>query len=49
MRLARTLEIAISSFCGRISFKVRGAYFVIVTISFAKGVRLVALNWDELT
>jgi ABC-type branched-subunit amino acid transport system permease subunit len=28
---------------------VRGAYFVIVTISFAEGVRLVALNWDELT
>jgi branched-chain amino acid transport system permease protein len=45
--------ITISGFCGwaigRISFKVRGAYFVIVTISFAEGVRLVALNWDELT
>ena len=45
--------IAISGFCGwaigRISFKVRGAYFVIVTISFAEVVRLVALNWDELT
>ena len=27
----------------------RGAYFVIVTISFAEVVRLVALNWDELT
>jgi ABC-type branched-subunit amino acid transport system permease subunit len=25
------------------------AYFVIVTISFAEAVRLVALNWDELT
>ena len=34
---------------GRISFKVRGAYFVIVTISFAEVVRLVALNWVELT
>jgi len=34
---------------GRIAFKVRGAYFVIVTISFAEVVRLVALNWDELT
>jgi len=34
---------------GKIAFKVRGAYFVIVTISFAEVVRLVALNWDELT
>ena len=31
------------------SFKVRGAYFVIVTISFAQVVRLVALNWIDLT
>jgi branched-chain amino acid transport system permease protein len=34
---------------GRISFKVRGAYFVIVTVSFAEVARLVALNWVELT
>lgn len=34
---------------GRLSFKVRGAYFVIVTISFAEVIRLVALNWVELT
>lgn len=34
---------------GKISFKVRGAYFVIVTISFAQVVRLVALNWLDLT
>jgi branched-chain amino acid transport system permease protein len=34
---------------GKISFKVRGAYFVIVTISFAQVVRLVALNWIDLT
>jgi branched-chain amino acid transport system permease protein len=34
---------------GKIAFKVRGAYFVIVTISFAEVARLVALNWDELT
>ena len=27
----------------------RGAYFVIVTVSFAEVVRLVALNWVELT
>jgi len=36
-------------FIGRLSFRVRGAYFVIVTISFAEVVRLVALNWVELT
>ncbi len=51
--LAMLWAIAISGFCGwaigQISFKVRGAYFVIVTISFAEVVRLVALNWDELT
>ena len=34
---------------GKVSFKVRGAYFVIVTVSFAEVVRLVALNWIELT
>jgi branched-chain amino acid transport system permease protein len=34
---------------GRLSFKVRGAYFVIVTISFAEVTRLIALNWVELT
>ncbi len=34
---------------GKISFKVRGAYFVIVTVSFAEVVRLVAVNWVELT
>ena len=34
---------------GRLSFKVRGAYFVIVTISFAEVMRLVALNWVSLT
>lgn len=34
---------------GKLSFKIRGAYFVIVTISFAEVVRLVALNWIDLT
>jgi len=36
-------------FIGRIAFRVRGAYFVIVSISFAEVVRMVALNWLELT
>jgi branched-chain amino acid transport system permease protein len=47
------LAVLASAFCGylvgRLSFRVRGAYFVIVTISFAEVVRLVALNWVELT
>jgi branched-chain amino acid transport system permease protein len=47
------LAILVSGFCGyvvgKLSFRVRGAYFVIVTISFAEVVRLVALNWVELT
>jgi branched-chain amino acid transport system permease protein len=45
--------VAVAGLCGyaigRLSFKVRGAYFVIVTISFAEVTRLVALNWVELT
>ena len=36
-------------FIGRLAFKVRGAYFVIVSISFAEVVRQVAVNWVELT
>src|SRR3954451_16081823 len=36
-------------FIGRIAFKVRGAYFVIVSISFAEVARLVGVNWVELT
>ena len=34
---------------GKLSFKLRGAYFIIVTLSFAEVTRLVALNWVELT
>ncbi|MDX2202938.1 MAG: branched-chain amino acid ABC transporter permease [Hyphomicrobiaceae bacterium] len=51
--LAMPAGIVFAGICGwmigRISFKVRGAYFVIVTVSFAEVVRLVALNWIELT
>ena len=47
------MGVIVSAFCGyivgKLSFRVRGAYFVIVTISFAEVVRLVALNWVELT
>src|ERR1044072_7139315 len=34
---------------GKLAFRVRGSYFVIVSISFAEVVRLVAVNWVELT
>lgn len=34
---------------GKVSFRIRGAYFVIVSISFAEVVRLVALNWVSVT
>jgi branched-chain amino acid transport system permease protein len=51
--LAMLTGVLLAGMCGwvigRLSFKVRGAYFVIVTVSFAEVVRLVALNWVELT
>jgi branched-chain amino acid transport system permease protein len=51
--LAFAAAIAVSAMfgwlIGRLSFKVRGAYFVIVSLSFAEVVRLVALNWVDLT
>lgn len=34
---------------GRLAFRIRGAYFVIVTICFAQVLRMLALNWVELT
>lgn len=34
---------------GRLAFRVRGAYFVIVSVSFAQVMRMVALNWVDLT
>jgi branched-chain amino acid transport system permease protein len=49
MLLGVLLAAACGWVIGRVSFKVRGAYFVIVTVSFAEVVRLVALNWLELT
>lgn len=34
---------------GKVSLKLRGAYFVLVTISFAGVIYLVSVNWMELT
>ncbi|MBI3635589.1 MAG: branched-chain amino acid ABC transporter permease [Candidatus Rokubacteria bacterium] len=36
-------------FIGRLALKLRGAYFVLVTISFAGVISLVSINWMELT
>jgi branched-chain amino acid transport system permease protein len=51
--LAMVCAVAVAGLAGyaigRLAFKVRGAYFVIVSISFAEVVRLVAVNWVELT
>jgi branched-chain amino acid transport system permease protein len=51
--LAMLVAVAVAGLAGwaigRLAFKVRGAYFVIVSISFAEVVRLVAVNWVELT
>jgi branched-chain amino acid transport system permease protein len=34
---------------GRITLRLRGAYFVLVTVGFAEVIRLVATNWTDLT
>jgi branched-chain amino acid transport system permease protein len=34
---------------GKLAFKVRGAYFVVITISFAQVMRMISLNWTDLT
>jgi branched-chain amino acid transport system permease protein len=51
--LAMLIGVFAAGLCGfavgKIAFRVRGAYFVIVSISFAEVVRLVAVNWVELT
>jgi branched-chain amino acid transport system permease protein len=36
-------------FIGRLALKLRGAYFVLVTISFAGVISLVSINWMDLT
>jgi branched-chain amino acid transport system permease protein len=46
---AVALAGAAGLFIGRLALKLRGAYFVLVTISFAGVVSLVSINWIELT
>jgi branched-chain amino acid transport system permease protein len=48
--LAAVLAAGLAGYgIGRLSLKLRGAYFVLVTISFAGVTYLVSLNWMELT
>jgi branched-chain amino acid transport system permease protein len=51
--LSMLCAIAVTGLCGgaigKLAFRVRGAYFVIVSISFAEVARLIAVNWIELT
>jgi branched-chain amino acid transport system permease protein len=51
--LALPCAIAVAALAGwligRLALKLRGAYFVLVTISFAGVVGLVSVNWMELT
>jgi branched-chain amino acid transport system permease protein len=47
--IATLLTAGVGYVIGKLSFKVRGAYFVILTVSFAEVTRLVALNWVDLT
>ena len=48
--LAAALAAALAGWAiGRLALKVRGAYFVLVTISFAGVISLVSVNWMDLT
>jgi branched-chain amino acid transport system permease protein len=47
--LAVALPAAAGYGIGRLALRVRGAYFVLLTISFAGVVSLVSVNWMELT
>ena len=46
---AATLPAATGWIIGRLALKLRGAYFVLLTISFAGVVSLVSVNWMDLT
>jgi branched-chain amino acid transport system permease protein len=46
---ATALPAAAGFVIGRLALKLRGAYFVLLTISFAGVVSLVSVNWTELT
>ena len=47
--LSRASPYVLGFFVAKLAFKLRGAYFVIMTIGIAEVVKLVALNWVDLT
>ena len=49
LAVAVGLAGAAGFFIGRLALKLRGAYFVLVTISFAGVISLISVNWIELT
>jgi len=49
LAVAIALAAAAGWLIGRLALKLRGAYFVLVTISFAGVISLVSVNWIELT
>ena len=49
MVVAAALAALVGYLLGTITLRLRGAYFVLVTIGFAEVIRLVATNWIELT
>jgi branched-chain amino acid transport system permease protein len=49
LAVAVALAALAGFFIGRLALKLRGAYFVLVTISFAGVISLVSVNWIELT
>jgi branched-chain amino acid transport system permease protein len=47
--VAAVVTAAVGWALGKITLRLRGAYFVLVTIGFAEVIRLVATNWIDLT
>ena len=49
MVVAAALSAFVGYLLGKLTLRLRGAYFVLVTIGFAEVIRLVATNWIDLT
>jgi branched-chain amino acid transport system ATP-binding protein/branched-chain amino acid transport system permease protein len=49
MPAAAAFSAVVGAALGRLTLKLRGAYFVLVTTGFAEVIRLVATNWMDLT
>jgi len=49
MVVAAALSALVGYLLGKVTLRLRGAYFVLVTIGFAEVIRLIATNWIDLT